>query len=171
MGAALYILGTSHPLQCGTAACAQVTIDAFHKELRKICDVRKIRRIAEEMTTEGLKQQGVTETIAEKVAKSMGIAHHNVDLTTKERSEIALDDSSVINAVRSLGISDRVGAFREAFDELVDDVRERCWSGRILARNEWPTLFVCGANHVKSVRRLWCCLGIDAVIVHVDYEP
>ncbi len=171
MNVTLYILGTSHPLQCGVADLAQASIVGFKDELHKICDEFKIRRIAEEMTAEGLTQHGVKETIAEKVAKSMRIPYHNVDLTPKERRDISLDDSVVINVVMSFGFADGGGAFRAAFVELAGDVRERCWSARILAGKEWPTLFVFGADHVQNVHRLWHRLGIGAVIVHADYEP
>ncbi len=171
MNVALYILGTSHPLQCGVADLAQASIVGFKDELHRICDEFKIGRIAEEMTAEGLKRYGVNETIAEKVAKSMRIPHHNVDLTIKERRNFSLDEFDAAKAATGIGFADGGGAFREAFNELAGEVRERCWSARILAGKEWPTLFVFGADHVQNVHRLWHRLGIGAVIVHADYEP
>ena len=170
VGTELYILGTSHPLQCGSAECAQATILAFDAELRRLCETFKIQRITEEMTADGLAQHKVTDTVGQRVAKDFGILHQPVDLSPQERIGISIDDSVVIATVRRYGIFDG-GPFREAFDDLADGIRERVWLARILSKEEWPVLFICGSDHAVSVRRLCRRLGIDAKVAHRDYEP
>lgn len=170
MATDLYILGTSHPLQCGSDEFTQESIIAFDAELRRLCESFKIRRIAEEMTIDGLARFNVAESVGQRVAKGIGIAHQPVDLTPQERIGISIDDSVVIATVRRYHIFDG-GPFREAFDDLADGIRERVWLVRMLSREEWPILFICGSDHVISVRRLWRRLGVDAKVVHRDYEP
>ena len=79
----LFILGTSHKLQCGHESCSQSDVAAFHAELRRLCDEERIQRIAEEMSADGLAYYGVTETIGQRVSSELGLAsnHQNVDLT------------------------------------------------------------------------------------------
>ncbi|WP_374090504.1 hypothetical protein [Methylomicrobium lacus] len=163
---AFYIIGTSHPIQCGKSEHSH----AFEAEVEIVCKKLKIRRIAEEMSPEGLKRYGVTETVAQRVAKKLYIPCHHVDLSLCEREIVSLGDSVVLNAVMNFPFADGGGSFRKAFNELADEVRERCWSARVIAEKEWPVLFICGANHTASVWALWQRLGIDAVVVHADYH-
>jgi hypothetical protein len=151
----LYIFGTSHPLQCGSADCTNSTISLFEAEVRKTCQVFAIQRIAEEMTEDGLKRYGVTETVGQRIAKDLGIAHHNVDLNLEERNRLSLGDYSMARFVLKHGFPDGGGAFRDAFTKIVCDIRERCWCARVIAREEWPTLLICGADHVNAVHGLW----------------
>lgn len=166
----LYILGTSHALQCGSKKCSPSSILAFDTELRGLCERFKIRRIAEEMNADGLTHHEITETVGQRMARELGIAHQTVDLSRKERVDLSIDDSVVLATSMRYGIANG-GGFREAFDDLADGVRERVWLSRILANEEWPTLFVCGSDHAPSLRRLWRRLGLDAKVVHFDYEP
>jgi hypothetical protein len=168
----LFIIGTSHTIQCGIeGADASKSKAAFAAELRRVCEYHRIERIAEEMSTAGLKYQGVKRTVGAQVARKLGIEHHHVDMEPKERAALSLDDGPMLNIVLNRGFPDGGGTFRSAFDALGDAVRERCWIGRILARREWPTLFVCGSDHTASVARLWRSLKLPLVIVHPDYEP
>lgn len=167
----LYILGTSHPLQCGSPECSLKHIAAFETKLRSICDSYNIICIAEEMSQEGLSEHTVTETVAEKLAKSQGIRHHYVDLTSQERAELSFDEAAMVKTVTSIGFKDAGGNFRCAFDKTRDEVRERCWTARILAKQQWPTLLICGSDHSENMHALWSRFGLNAVIVHKGYEP
>lgn len=167
----LYILGMSHPLQCGAAECPAGLRATFEADLRKVCASHDIRRVAEEMSKEGLDRYGVTETIGQRIAKELKFAYCGVDLNREERQELCLDDTPVLTTVMNHELPGGNAAFRQAFDELVDEVRERCWTARLLAENNWPTLFICGANHVKCMARLWRSLGLYANVIQHDYEP
>ncbi len=140
-------------------------------ELHRICACEKIARIAEEMSATGLAYHGVTTTIGMRVAEKLSIGHHNIDLEPEQRAALSLDDGPMLNIVIGGNFSDGGRRFRDAFNTLGDGVRERCWIGRILAREEWPTLLVCGANHSLSVEQLWLSLRLPVTLVHQDYEP
>ena len=167
----LYILGVSHPLQCGSSDSSTAHIDAFEKTLRSICNSYNIRCIAEEMNQEGLSKHKVVGTVAEKLAKLLGVGHHYVDLTSKERAQFSLGESALIKVATHIGFKDGGSAFRSAFDETLNEIRERCWSARILANQKWPTLFICGSNHSQNMYDLWSRFGLSAVVVHKDYKP
>jgi hypothetical protein len=158
MGVELYIIGTSHLLQCGSAECTQSHIQVFDAEPRKLCSTLKIQRIAEEMTEDGLAHYKVNETIGQRVANDIKVSYQTVDLSIKDRSGLSLGDSEVIATVRRWAVFDG-GPFREAFDDLVDGIRERVWIARLLSGKDWPILFICGSDHAVSVRRL--CRRLD----------
>ena len=170
MEAALFVLGTSHPIQCGTAAVAEAAVGAFEAELRRVCEEFGIRRIVEEMNEPGLKRHYVSFTVGQRVAEEDGISHHNVDLTPEDRVKLSLDDGVMLGiAMGGYGVD--ASRFRDAFGILWSDVRERAWVGRLLAGKEWPALFICGSDHCESIELLWKSLGLPATIVHHDYEP
>lgn len=171
MDVRLFLIGTSHTLQCGSPEVDPVKVIAFESEVRRICADARIARIVEEMSECGLKYQQVKSTIGARVALELGLAHQHVDMEPSERASLSLDDSTMLNIVMNYGFPDGGGSFREAFDALRDSVRERCWIGRMLSRKEWPALFVCGADHTDSIQSLWQSLGLPITVVHRDYEP
>ena len=168
---ALFIIGTSHTLQCGTAEADSLKVAAFEAELHRVCAEHRIARVAEEMSHAGLAHQEVECTVGYRVARALGIEHQHVDLEPLERIALSLDDGTMLNVVHLCSFPDGGGTFRDAFNELWDAVRERSWIGRVLARGEWPALFVCGADHTDSVEKLWRSLDLPVIVVHRDYEP
>lgn len=170
MQATLFVLGTSHPIQCGTDGIGPTTVSAFEGELRRVCEDFGIRRIAEEMNQIGLKRYGVTRTVGQRIAEDNGTEHHCIDLDPQDREPLSLDDGVMLGiAMGQYGVD--AGRFRDAFSVLWSDVRERAWIGRLLASNQWPVLFICGSNHSGSIERLWRSLGLPVTVVHRDYEP
>lgn len=161
----LYILGTSHDFQCGSDKCTTAQIDTYRAELRRIFEEHEIRCVAEEMDAEGLCQYNVDSTIAQRLAFSLDKQHHNVDLTPAQRRLFSLDQGAKTMAYNC---SEK---FHRGFDKTLYEVRERCWVARILAKQQWPTLFICGAEHSKNVAKLWRRFGLKAVVLHDDYAP
>lgn len=146
-------------------------VAAFKVELHRACAEHGIKRIAEEMSKAGLAHLQVECTVGYRVAEMMGIKHQHVDLEPEERSAHSLDDGTMLKVVCGGGFPDGGGAFRCAFNALWHAVRERSWIGRLLGGEEWPALFVCGADHVDSVEKLWRSLDLPVTVVHRDYEP
>lgn len=165
MSCQLYVLGTSHDLQCGSAKCLPTQISAFRGELRKIIETHHIRCVAEEMDAEGLCQYNVDSTTAQPLALSLHIQHHNGDLTSEQRRLFSLDQFALANAFN------RGRKFNQGFNRILSEVRERCWVARILAKKQWPTLLICGANHSQNIAKLWRRFGLKVVILHSDYAP
>ena len=168
--ATLVLLGTSHRLQCGAPQVAPAAVALFRTEVERICDEFAIKRIAEEMHGPGLRRHGVSRTVAQGIARRRKLAHRSIDLAPRLRATLSLDDSVMLGiAFGEYGV--QAARFRDAFGVLWSDVRERAWLGRLLAGSEWPTLFVCGADHTDSVERLWRSLELPITVKHRDYEP
>ena len=169
MSFALFIVGTSHTLQCSSGGTAPEKAAAYRVELQRLCLAHGVARLAEEMSKDGLQHQGVSHTVGYEVAAALGIEHQHVELELLEQHALGLGDATTINVLQS-GYAN-VEEFRRRLTILLDDVRERCWIGRILAGQTWPALFVCGADHVESMARLWGSLDFPAVILHADLDP
>lgn len=171
MSPTLYIIGTSHSLQCGADTVASEKIRAYEAELSRQVTTLNIQRIAEEMSEDGLKRHLVTETVAQRLAVCLGKTCHHVDLSREESAALSIADGDKAIADLSLNRNDKTDNFLGKFDALIDDVRERIWVAKILAKSEWPVLFICGANHSIAIQKLWCELGLKVEILHEDFEP
>ena len=169
----VYIFGTSHKLQCGVDDRSDSeSVTLFEKEIARVLSEHGIERIAEEMSPDGLKRFSVCQTVCQRIAKGRGdIATHHVDLGKTERIGLSLSDGDM--AAIAFGDVDcgETDRFVAAFRDLAGSVRERVWVARILSRNEWPVLFVCGSDHTDSVRRLFTCLGVKSTVIHHDFDP
>ena len=175
MGPAVFVLGTSHPLQCGVAECGADRIDLLDQEIRRALSEHGIRRIVEEMSEDGLRErlgeEAAQETVCQRVARD-SIPVQFVDLGRKERACLSLSDDNigcfVFENVEDHSEQERV---RESFHDLCGDVRERVWVARVLSCGEWPVLFVCGADHVDSVGRLFERVGVQVTVICRDFDP
>jgi len=170
MAADIYVMGTNHPLQCGRADVPKTSVASYESELRTALDKYNIKRVAEEMSPDGRKEHKVSKTVAQRVAKELGLPYQAVDLTNKDRARLSLGDSTVLQVTRSFKIQN-AGPFRQGFDDLADGIRERIWIARILSEEQWPVFLICGSEHAVSIRRLWRCMGFVTKLVHLDYEP
>ena len=170
MRANIYILGTSHSIQCGIPSLPVGHADSFTAEVKSLLEKYQIKCIAEEMSADGLEHQKVSETLSQSLAASLKIDYQAIDLSSKERAGLKLDDSTVLKAMRAVNISCNT-SFQGVFSDLVDEVRERVWVARMLAKDSWPVLFICGANHAAAVEKLSRAVGLTAETMHVDYKP
>ena len=165
----LLVLGTNHKLQCGHKSIGPESVKRFERELQQLCAKHSIRRIAEEMCQDGLAFHEVSATVAGRVATELCLEHQHVDLNHSERSVLCIDDSPVLTTVMHCSPSDGGACFRDAMNIIADGVRERVWVSRLLTMKSWPCLFVCGADHVQPVRRLWASIGLEATVACRDY--
>jgi hypothetical protein len=55
-------------------------------------------------------------------------------------------------------------------EQLVGDLRECIWLVRVLEENRWPVLFICGANHVPHLQKLFNSVGKPAEIAANDFQ-
>ena len=167
----VYIVGTAHSIQCGnTEKSTQEKIAAFCTEIRGIYEQYGIKRIAEEMSRDGLKRQCVEKTLGNRIADDYGICHHHVDLERSERTKLSLDDSLQSIEQRNLDVSNTV-TLSEGIERLGHEVRERVWIARMISRNTWPVLFICGSDHSANVHELFRHIGMSAEILHDDFDP
>lgn len=168
----VFILGTSHKLQCGAAECGVDSIALLEKEIRHILFEYGIGRIAEEMSDGGLREKAgdeASETVCQRVAGD-DVPVHFVDLDVKERACLSLSHDN-IDAFMFKHSAREMTRVREALNRLCGEVRERVWVARVLSGDEWPVLLVCGADHAVSVSELFERIGVQATVICRDFDP
>ncbi len=158
------LFGTSHTYQIPGDAESQ-----FQAAIEKVCSNQNIRSIAEEFSAEELTNRNVDASISEQLAKRIGIPHRYCDLNNKERLARGVQHENIIR-------SD--GWMKNWDEDRIDHevrashlIREKCWLEQILAMDCWPTLFICGANHVRPFKELLHAHGITVQIIKYDWVP
>ena len=172
----VFVLGTSHSLQCGAAECGADRISLLEEEIRRVLSEYAIRRISEEMSDDGLRERVPDEgrrTVCQRIAGD-DVRVEFVDLGEKDRAHLSLSNDD-INALTLKDFFARDDTeptkVRDALIKFRDDVRERVWVARVLSGDEWPVLFVCGADHAVSVERLFRRVGVQATMICRDFDP
>ena len=173
----VFIFGTSHKLQCGAAECGADKISLLKKEIQRVLSEYGIRRIAEEMSDDGLRKiagDKAPGTVCQRIYGN-DIPVDLVDLGKKERADLSLSgkdiDAFMIDVFKHSEDNSEHMKVRRALSGLCDKVRERVWVARVIARNEWPVLFVCGAEHAVPVSELFKDIGVHATIICRDFDP
>ena len=169
----IFILGTSHKLQCGAPSCGDDKISLFEEKILSVLSEYGIARIAEEMCAEGIEQSAGDKalgTVCQRVAGDVPVQF--VDLPSEERHLLELSPDDVARRTRFYTqTTTEALEFRDVLTELCGEVRERVWVARILSGHEWPVLLVCGATHAAPVQGMFERLGLQATIICADFDP
>ena len=168
----VFILGTSHALQCGAAECGVDNIALLEEEIRRLLSEHDIQRIAEEMSDDGLREKAGDKapgTVCQRTAPDE-VPIHFVDLDAKERACLSISHDDIYALMFKHPPSEQTRV-REAFNQLCGEVRERVWVARVLSGDDWPVLLVCGADHALSVRDLFERIGVQATVICEDFDP
>ena len=92
----VFILGTCHKLQCGAQECGVDKISLLEEEIRRILSEYGIRRIAEEMSDDGLRRiagDNALGTVCQRIAGTHPV--HFVDLGEEERPCLSLSNDDI----------------------------------------------------------------------------
>ena len=171
----VFVLGTCHALQCGAAECGADRIDRLEQEIRRVLSEYGIKRVAEEMSEDGLREilgeKATQETVCQRVSPDH-IPVGLVDLGKRERTCLSLSDDDIARfVVERVVDNSEWKRIRELLIDFCGSVRESVWVARVLSGGEWPVLFVCGADHVDSVTRLFEGKGVQVTIICPDFDP
>ena len=149
----IIVLGTSHPLQCGSKECTKEQIQNFRQCLKQIIEDYKIKCIVEEMSDEGLKNHEVENTVAYELSKDLiDIKHKYTDLSSEHIADLCIDiDQFMLREATNYMKENK----RELLHRhLLNPIRQRFWLANMLYLNTWPTLFICGSEHVNKMADL-----------------
>ena len=158
------LFGTSHGYQIPGSAESQ-----FRVAIEKACLNLKIRSIGEEFCAQELMNRNVDASICEQIAKRFSIPHRYCDLNDEERIGRGVRHEHMIRIEGWHLDWEQERVEREI--RASHSIRERHWLNQILHMNCWPTLFVCGANHVLPFRKLLDEDGITVQVIECDWEP
>ena len=143
------IVGTSHNYQIPPTG---PTATEFHAFLGGICNTHLVRAIAEEMSQEALANWHVTSSLCHELAIATGVLHRYCDLYEPQRRAAGVRHEHEIKVV---------GFFSRWSTEKIEQevrashsIRERHWMKKLLDLDNWPVLFICGAEHVLPFQQL-----------------
>jgi hypothetical protein len=143
------IVGTSHSYQIPPTGPAANELRAF---LGEIVNTHLVRVIAEEMSQEALANWDVTSTLCLELAIATGVSHRYCDLDGAQRSAAGVRD---VHHMKADGFI--YGWSTEQIEQEIrasHSIRERHWMTELLDLNNWPVLFICGAEHVLPFQQL-----------------
>jgi len=168
----IIILGTSHPLQCGTDKFSSDQISEFKRLVHEICENEKVINIVEEMNDEGLAIHGVENTICYYIASEKNIKHSYIDLSSELKSALGVSDGQIVSIALRETDNGKINSMRELLTEkLLHSIRERYWLSHILRENTWPTLFICGSDHGQAMQDLVNCVGYGPMLSWFRHCP
>ena len=158
------LFGTSHSYQVPGGGGSP-----FRATIEKACVSLKVCAIAEEFCVQELRNRNVDASICEQIATRFNIRHRYCDLNPEEREKLGVRHESLIRVEGW-----QLDWTRERIEREVrasHAIRERHWLNQIVDMNCWPTLFVCGDDHVSPFGKLLHQNGITVETVERDWEP
>ncbi|MBY0238544.1 MAG: hypothetical protein K2X55_04445 [Burkholderiaceae bacterium] len=163
------LLGTSHPLQCGT--CGGVAAESFNTVLTAICKNYGVLAIAEEIDSVGLRKHSVTETIGAQVCRYLQIQSAYCDASWEDRVELRKSFPAFEPIDTTLSAQQLAECELEFEDRYMPPARERFWLAKILQLESWPLLFICGSDHFDTFGALLRENGIQVINGPADWVP
>ncbi|TKS62902.1 MAG: hypothetical protein EWM73_02004 [Nitrospira sp.] len=167
MSRAVHVLGTDHRYQTRDTDFSEVQHNEFAQFVADTCRAHGICAIAEENNTQALAEASVEESVPQRIAHTLGLTHQHCDPDRATRTKLGIRQENDI----------RAQAFLERWSETIVQekleashrVRERYWLQQIIALNMWPVLFVCGADHSKSLLSLLPEHDVQVELVASDW--
>jgi hypothetical protein len=162
------ILGTDHKYQRRDPLLRESQHEEFAAYLTQLVSKHGIKLLAEEYTTQALREQGISETTVETLATGLGIAHCYCDLDREARYGLRIFQE---NDIRMKGflkgwteseISEKIAQSHRA--------RERFWLERLVEMKIWPALFICGAVHARHFAKLLRSKRFDVSLIEEEWS-
>jgi len=157
------LLGTSHSYQIPGSAESQ-----FRAAIETACLNLKVRSIGEEFCAQN-SSTAMSMPQSASGLRSGSVSRAGIALNDEERERLGVRHENMIKSEGWLRGWEQEQLEREARASY--SIRERHWLNQILNMNCWPTLFVCGANHVLAFRKLLDANGRTAQVIECDWEP
>jgi hypothetical protein len=160
------IVGTSHSYQIPPTSPVANEFRAF---LGENCNTHLVRAIAEEMSQEALANWDVTSSLCHELAIATGVLHRYCDLDKAPRSAAGVRH---VHDIKADGFIN--GRSTEKIEQEIrasHSIRERHWLTELLHLNNWPVLFICGAEHVLPFQQLLQENGLSAEVAAHDWAP
>ena len=169
MKAVVVIVGTCHKYQAGGKDCANEDAELFRNFLLNACLEWSISGISEEMNNEWLDHYESIQSVPSQVATELELFHHYCDPNSSERVRAGIIGRGEVLLEADLNrLSEDETANRYADEEIK---RERYWLRELKEKGVFPTLFVCGANHVMRFKSLLDSNGLTAHVLVEDWAP
>ena len=170
----LVLLGTCHKFQRPVDSQYAGEIAQFRILIRDMCLKHNLAAIAEEMSLYALKEENVTESVAQQVCALLSLRHQLSDPSPEERRKLGILQDNDIRAEHMFDewTQEQIEADVLARGRVPSDrIREQFWLTKIQKLDAWPLLFICGADHFNSFATLLRSSRINVVETYPDWEP
>ncbi len=168
----IVLIGTSHTYQRADKQCPPGGPQAFQRFLAEACFQYGIQTVAEEMNEQALEEVARKESIPQQVANDLSLKHRFCDPNRAQRAHLGIQTDNQIEVDRFCDptISQDEVARRKR-ESLMR--RELYWLDRLrtVPESEWPILFICGADHVKSFPTILEERGVIVEHIADDWSP
>lgn len=168
------LVGTDHKFQKPIDGPHRVGIENFKKTIRVLFERHNLCAIAEEMSPAALQEANIQESVAQQVCAELGGLPHNFsDPTKDERRALGILDNGdmMIKSMDNDWSREQLDSAIHINMEVSSRVREREWMRRIQEFDEWPLLFICGANHFTHFAKLLRESGLCVIEAYPDWGP
>ena len=163
----LVIVGTSHCFQRGVPDCSEEQETGFIRHLLAVGSIHSVTQIAEEYSQEHIALQPRGNSTCHTAAGLLGCSHLYCDPNSSERSELGIKSPQEIQVDSFLSHRSEEDTAAEILSHL--NAREQFWLTRITQSNRFPSIFVCGANHVDSLCEAAENIGLDVLVEDRDW--
>ena len=146
------LVGTSHSIQMATGGTCQQLVDRFEAFLTNLCATKGIRGVAEELNPEALALRNRSTSIPQRIAVARKLEHRFCDPNRQERADLGIVEETQIEMKAWVHEwSKNETATQQTMHRTM---RERLWLRELNRMEQWPVLFVCGANHMSSFQQI-----------------
>ena len=131
-------------------------IKRFRDLLEEACKALAAQAIAEELCEEWVRERKGTDSVCREEARRMGLKHRYCDPNTAKRNELGIRNRTDIYHEIQLERGEQTPP-REIVEtayRIGDERREKYWLEELRLLDIWPVIFVCGAYHTESFRKL-----------------
>jgi hypothetical protein len=169
----LVLVGTSHEFQFGVAAgCTSAEVANFKDNLARLAELHGAKAIAEEMSLAALRHRYELSCSATyTLAMDLGLRHRYCEPDPEEQAALGIEEEGAIRLMALPPLFGQNWSSEQVATGIrgARSLREREWVRRLLDLNAWPTIFVCGALHVSSVRQLLEKSGVSVVVADENW--
>lgn len=126
------------------------------------------------MSPAALQDANIQESVAQQLCKELGGLPHNFsDPTEDERRTLGILDNGdmMIKSMDNDWSREQLDSAIHINSEVSNRIREREWLRRILEFNQWPLLFICGANHFAHFAKLLRESDLSVLEAYQDWGP
>ena len=168
MNQAIFTIGTDHKYQNLSTVILEDKHKGFARLITEIVLARSIELISEENNIEALKENNIEKSALQKIADQMGRLHLFTEASRSYRANNGMEQE---NNIRKSGFFKNL-----CEDEIHSKIeqsyrqREQYWLTKIIERDTWPVLHVCGANHAVEFNKLVHSQGFNGKLLFKDWS-
>ncbi len=156
------VVGTNHAYQWADASSHPADIQAFCAFLEEVCQSNGAVSITEEMSLDSLALRNRSESSVFALCRRLGLIHAYCDPSEPEQNALGIINDGNIRLFQGFNGWSDAEVNRRISDEYLK--RERIWVSRLHELASWPSVFVCGSEHIGRLPTLLAESGLTVKV-------